>query len=73
MSARFVAVGNDGRRPVIWGIGDTQEAAIADALAQDSGPTDATYLYVHPCTRAIEERLQQGDVSWRRTGEAQDT
>ena len=68
---RFVAVGNDGLRPVVWGLGDTPEEAIADALAQDDGPTDATFLTVHPSTPAIEERVQRGDVSWRSTGRAQ--
>jgi hypothetical protein len=70
---RFVAVGNDGFRPVIWGIGDTEEEAVADALAQDEGPEDATFLHVHPCTRAIEERLQMGDVSWGATGCSQES
>lgn len=70
-AARFVAVGNDGFRPVIWGLGETEAAAIADALAQDEGPESADSLSVHPCTPAIEARVALGDVSWRATGTAQ--
>jgi hypothetical protein len=72
VSGRFVAVGDDGFRPRIWGIGDTEAEAIADALAQDGGPTDAQWLFVHPCTRSVEERYQQCDYSWTRSGEPQE-
>jgi len=29
--ARFAAIGDDGRRPVVWGVGDSEEAARDDA------------------------------------------
>lgn len=69
--SKFVAVGNDGFRPVIWGLGDTEAEAINDAVSQPDGPDDDTYLMVHPCTPVIEERVQRGDVSWNATGTAQ--
>ena len=69
-TARFVAVGTDGMRPVIWGLGETEEQAITDARSQDDGPEGA-FLTVHPCTPAIVARVQHGDVSWRATGTAQ--
>ena len=63
--AKFVAVGNDGMRPVIWGLGVTEEDAIEDALEQEGCPP-RSFLHVHPCTPEIQERVQSGDVSWSR-------
>lgn len=61
--AKFVVVGNDGWRPVIWGLGVTEEEAIEDALEQE-GCTPRAFLHVYPCTPEIQERVQRGDVSW---------
>ena len=35
MSAIFAAVGGDGTRLVVWGIGDTRQEALEDAIGYD--------------------------------------
>lgn len=69
---KFVAVGNDGFRPVIWGMGETEREAL-DAAAEwlDDSAAEA-FLFVHPCTPAIEARVDRGDVSWADPAKAQD-
>jgi hypothetical protein len=38
MTIQHVAIGSDGTRPVVWGIGDTEAAAMADAADQEGCP-----------------------------------
>lgn len=65
MTASVAAVGNDGSRPVVWGLGTSNEMAFADALRQDEfEPDDAAFLRLEPCDAATQERVQHGDVSW---------
>lgn len=63
MSA-FAAVGDDGLRPVVWGVGATPEAARLDAREWlgDHGDLDA--LTVHSITEEQAQRVRSGDVSW---------
>lgn len=65
MVATHAAVGNDGFRPVIWGLGTSAEMAIADALHQDGfDADDASFLRVEPVDGTVQERVEHGDVSW---------
>lgn len=61
-TAKFAAVGNDGWRPVVWGLGTTPEMAYVDALQQEG--VDAGFLQILPCTSETQERVQMGDMSW---------
>lgn len=65
MAPTCAAVGNDGRRPCIWGLGTSPEMAFADALRQDRfDASDASFLRIEPAGPAVQERVQHGDVSW---------
>lgn len=65
VTATFAAVGNDGFRPVVWGLGDSHEMAIADALRQEGFKADdLAFLRVVPVGTDVQERVQAGDVSW---------
>lgn len=65
VTATFAAVGNDGFRPVVWGLGDSREMAIADALRQEGFKADdLAFLRVVPVGTDVQERVQEGDVSW---------
>jgi hypothetical protein len=65
MLATFAAIGNDGRRPVIWGLGTSPEMAFVDAIEQDGFEiVDAKFLRIEPVGPEVQERVQQGDVSW---------
>ena len=64
MTASVAAVGNDGFRPVVWGLGTSAEMAFADALGQEFDADDAAFLRLEPCDAATQERVQHGDVSW---------
>ena len=55
----FVAVGDDGMRPVVWGIGTSEAAALRDAV---NWTPEA--LVVHRTTRRVFERVKAGDPSW---------
>lgn len=62
----FAAVGNDGMRPVVWGTGTTEEAALADArLWLDGEDQD---LEVHPIDEYEMVEVLAGDVSWPPSG-----
>lgn len=63
----FAAVGNDGLRPVVWGIGATEDEARSDAarwLADSDYEFEAASLPVHPITLAQASAVAAGDVSW---------
>jgi hypothetical protein len=55
----FAVVGTDGWRPVVWGIGATEDAAQADARENECG-TCQTY----EITAAQAAVVVSGDVSW---------
>lgn len=72
MLATFAAVGNDGTRPVVWGLGTSAEMAFADALEQyEFDAKDAKFLRLVTVGPEVQARVQEGDVSWRATGTAQ--
>lgn len=65
MLATFAAVGNDGSRPVVWGLGTSAEMAFADALLQEGFEVNAApYLKLRAAGPEVQERVQHGDVSW---------
>lgn len=57
----FAAIGDDGVRPVVWGLGDTPEAALLDAREQDGIDAGAD-LHVMPITRDQQAAIRCGDV-----------
>jgi len=67
--AKFAAIGTDGVRPVVWGLGDNEDDALAEAHSQlrEAAPEwneGHNELTVHPVTDAQVARIQTGDVSW---------
>ena len=61
MSGRhYAAVGDDGMRPVEWGVGSTPAAARADAAIWRM---DAADLRVIRISRATAERIRSGEVA----------
>lgn len=65
MTATHAAVGNDGRRPCVWGLGTSAEMAFADALQQDGlEAADGVFLRLMEVGPEVQERVQHGDVTW---------
>jgi hypothetical protein len=61
----FAAVGNDGQRPVVWGIGDTESEARADAtenLRDVDCEDDVDDLRIVPITPDRRSKIEAGDV-----------
>lgn len=56
---KFAAIGTDGTRNVVWGLGDSEDAALADAAGQEDVPADLTTRAV---TAADAEAIEAGDV-----------
>ena len=62
----IVAVGTDGFRPVVWGLGVDEDDALNDAchwLGSGSARTLAS-LTTHTITEAQADVVRSGDVSW---------
>jgi hypothetical protein len=59
----IAAVGTDGTRPVVWGLGSTSYEAAADAArwGEPDGNEELTYHEITPQQAAV---VQSGDVSW---------
>lgn len=61
----IAAVGTDGTRPVVWGVGRNEAEALADAGAQDGlDGVDLSTLDLQPITEAQAAKVRTGDVSW---------
>lgn len=60
----IAAVGTDGRRPVVWGMGATEEEALVDARTHLEAGDCESYLECHAITEAQAEVVRAGDVSW---------
>lgn len=56
----FAAVGDDGMRPVVWGVGSSAAAALRDAKRWDA----PAGLDVHPINAAQRARIKAGEVGW---------
>jgi hypothetical protein len=67
-TSMFVAVGDDGMRPVVWGLGSTEQLALADARQQLlNGDVDASHedaLVIHEVTAAQAQAVEAGVVDW---------
>jgi len=68
----FAAVGADGTRPVVWGLGTTEEEARMCAerwLSEANREIDDEPLTYHAITTEQAEAIEAGDVSWPVTSE----
>ena len=57
----IAAVGTDGARMVVWGLGVTEADALADASRQEHG---GETLSCHEITAEQVAVVEAGDVSW---------
>lgn len=64
----FAAVGNDGMREVVYGIGDTEDAALSEAARriqeQYGAHADVSGLDLHPITPEQRSKIESGVVWW---------
>lgn len=63
----FAAVGDDGTRPVVWGLGATEGEARENArrwLAEGESEHEIDDLECHTITAAQRAVIEAGDVSW---------
>lgn len=61
---KFAAIGSDGLRTVVWGVGDSEGDALSDAslwLGDDFASTD---LVIRAITSAQFEAVLAGNISW---------
>jgi hypothetical protein len=62
MTQWFAAVGENGLRPVVWGVGESEAAAREDArLALENGDARSELTMV-PVSDEIAVRIQRGEV-----------
>lgn len=59
LDATYAAIGTDGMREVVWGLGSTEAAAEADAREQEDPPEDLRTL---PITAAAADAVRAGTV-----------
>jgi|GEM_PF-4270353 len=55
------AVGSDGTRLVVWGLGETEAEALADAARQEHGGEEMT---CHEVTEAHAAIVHGGNITW---------
>lgn len=58
----YAAVGTDGTRQVVWGLGDTEEEALADAATELREQGCTSELRTVGINEARRSRVQGGDV-----------
>lgn len=61
---KFAAVGSDGRREVVWGLGATEDGALADGRFQLGLNECESDLCVVEVSKAQVLAIENGDVSW---------
>ena len=64
MKTMFVAVGSDGWRLVVWGLGSTPDAALSEAEAEVAPHGDVEAFTVHEVTEAQATAVRAGAVAW---------
>lgn len=64
---KVAAIGTDGTRNVVWGLGDTEDLALEDAAEQEFVPADLTTRTV---TAADVVAIEAGDVDAASLGRA---
>lgn len=60
----IAAVGTDGTRPVVWGLGRSRKAALRDAAAQSDGTWTVGDLECHEITARQAAKVRRGSVAW---------
>lgn len=61
--AKFAAVGDDGTRPVVWGLGDTEAQARRDAEDQAYEFDCSTgILTLHEISDELARRIETGEI-----------
>jgi hypothetical protein len=60
--ARFAAIGDDGRRPVVWGVGDTVEQADEDAYDNLERSECTSEIQIIEVSEERYARIVGGDV-----------
>jgi hypothetical protein len=60
----YAAVGDDGTRPVVWGLGPTRDDAETEARSELEASGCSSPLTVHEITPAQVKCVLAGDVSW---------
>lgn len=64
----IAAIGSDGTRPVVWGLGETGEAAIADADSQDSNDWRHGGWDTCEVSPTIAARIEDGEIDCETLG-----
>ncbi len=60
LGTRFAAIGSDGTRPVVWGLGDTEQEARDEATSDPDNEHDELRVVKVSAKRAA--RIEAGDV-----------
>lgn len=63
--SKHVAIGTDGNRPVVWGMGDTAEEAMADAASELREQCEVASDFELRCVEVSDDRaaiVTAGDV-----------
>lgn len=63
----WVAVGDDGIRPIVWGVGETEDEALEDAanwLGQAEDLKQLGALTYHEVSQKQGQRVLEGNVAW---------
>lgn len=63
MQQRYVAIGNDGQRAVVWGVGLTYDESLEDASAWMPHPQYVRSLYVLAVSEELADRVEAGTVA----------
>lgn len=65
MSTKYATIGDDGMRPVVWGLGDDIDAAHEDALSnlREAGAQSTEPLRTVPVSAGRAALIEAGDVS----------
>lgn len=58
----YAAIGDDGMRPVVWGLGRTESAAMRDARSQLHEAGCESEIHAAQIDRARVARIRAGDV-----------
>lgn len=68
-SGWYAAIGTDGMRPVVWGVGESEQAAREDAcLCDELTHDDLDALTLRPITDEQAVRIQRGEVDCKTLG-----
>ena len=73
MSQQYAAIGTDGTRPVVWGLGESPEEAREDAMGQlreqlEDPDCESNYWLTLPITTEQATLIEGGEVSTEALG-----